>query len=184
MNYKSPQTLQGKESGQLLFFVAVFASFGLLKWWYQSATVDDLHFLLAPVSRLIIWITGSDVVYLFDEGYLLLTSNVLIDKSCSGFNFWMITAISLLIISWPFIKNRLQTILVFPIAYIIAYLATLLINTSRIISILMIQTITQIDSPILHRAEGILIYVTGLISVVLMYRWTIEKIAGFQASLT
>lgn len=70
------------------YYLTAVGLFILLKFAFTLADNEDLFFLLKPTDILVGLLTGSRSVYLQDSGYFHEQLNILIDKSCSGFNFW------------------------------------------------------------------------------------------------
>jgi len=140
------------------------------------ADTDDLAFLLKPTAKLVGLLTGSPAVYLADSGYYFEKPNILIEKSCSGFHFWILC---FLVFSYLFIKylNRhIHKILLLPAALILSYLLTLFSNASRIFASIIVRNQTMNIFPdkqyLIHEIVGI---VTNLSFLILSY-YLIEKL--------
>ncbi|HKZ03265.1 MAG TPA: exosortase K [Pyrinomonadaceae bacterium] len=133
-----------------------------LKQYYSTASPNELRWILAPTTTLVELVSGKTFEFESYSGYLSSDRTFLIAGSCAGVNF-LITAFLLLSlrklwrsggqnISWRF----------FPLSALIAYLATLVANTVRISTALLLQQmpleIGGISPNQLHRFEGIFIY--------------------------
>ena len=133
-----------------------------LKYFYSTASVNQLRWILAPTTTLVELISGQSFQFESHAGYINTDHSFLIAASCAGVNF-LITAFLLLALghlwrnrskslSWKFIL----------LAALVAYLATLVANTVRITTALELRAM-RIESSVLspaqlHRFEGIFIY--------------------------
>lgn len=146
--------------------IASLIIFVCAKLWFRNTENNDLLFLLAPTNSIIELFTASKSVYDPQLGYRFSSLGFLIDKSCSGFNFLLI---SFLMATYIVAQvKKIRSFFTIPIAICIAYITTILANTSRIASylILMQNNIIELIDPNnnwLHRAEGILVYLSFLI---------------------
>lgn len=162
------------------YYLTAVGLFILLKFGFTLADNNDLTFLLKPTDKLVGLLTGSHSVYLSDSGYFHEHLNIIIDKSCSGFNFWIL---SFLLFSYLTVKHfdkTLSKVLTIPTVLIGAYLLTIFVNTSRIFASIVVQT--QIKSILLnqqhivHEAIGIITNLTFLIlAYVLIEKLLIQK---------
>ena len=126
--------------------LTVIAIFLLLKYAFTIADASDLIFLLKPTNIFVGLLTGSHSVYIECNGYYHETLNIIINKSCSGFNFWLLSFLSFAYLKLPI-----------PTALGCAYLLTIFANTSRIFASIAMQ------SRALHEAIGIITYLSFLI---------------------
>ena len=139
------------------------------------AGTDDLTFLLEPTDRLVGWLTGSHSVYLEDNGFYYDRPNILIDKSCSGFNFGILCFLVFTYLAVKHLGKPLYKILAIPGALLFAYALTIFVNTSRIFASVMVQAQTKIlfasQQHLIHESIGV---ITNLTFLVLTY-YLIEK---------
>jgi exosortase K len=158
------------------YYLTVVGLFILLKYGYTLADNNDLAFLLKPTDKLVGLLTGSHSVYLSESGYYHDQLNILIDKSCSGFNFWILGFLLFTYSSIKFFDKTSNKILIIPIALIGAYLLTIFVNTSRIFASIVVQSQTKNilfnQQHILHESIGIITNLTFLILAYII----IEKI--------
>jgi exosortase K len=133
-----------------------------LKYFYSTASVNQLRWILAPTTALVELISGQRFQFEAYAGYINSDHSFLIAASCAGVNF-LITAFLMLALGHLW-RNRSQSISwkSIPLAALIAYLATLLANTVRITTALELRAM-RIESDLLspaqlHRFEGIFIY--------------------------
>lgn len=141
--------------------------FILLKFSFTFADHTDLTFLLKPTDKLIWLLTGSQSVYFSESGYFHEHLNIIIDKSCSGFNFWILCFLLFTYLIVKYFEKTLYKFLTIPTALLVAYLLTILVNTSRIFVSIVVQAQTKNfflnDQHIIHEAIGITTNLTFLI---------------------
>ena len=146
-------------SAQLL--LVLLCALGL-KAFYSSATPDDLLWILTPTTVLVELLSGRQFAFEEYAGYMSSDHRFVIAVPCAGVNF-LITAFLMLAlrrlwlrrfqpVSWSFI----------PVTALLAYVATLLANTTRIWLALEMQAqsawLTWLTNNQLHRLEGIVVY--------------------------
>ena len=130
-----------------------------LKLFYSTATPDDLLWVLTPTTVLVELLSGERFEFESYFGYLSSDHKFVIAVPCAGVNF-LITAFLMLALRrlW---SNRFQAIgwAYIPIAATLAYVATLLANTTRIWFALEMRTQSAwLTANQVHRLEGIVIY--------------------------
>ena len=149
------------------YYLTAVGLFILLKFGYTLADNNDLTFLIKPTDKLVGFLTGSHSIYLAERGYYHEHLNIIIDKSCSGFNFWILCFLLFTYLTVKYFDKTLNKILTIPTALIGAYLLTIFVNTSRIFAFIVVQTQTKNillnHQHILHEAIGIITNLTFLI---------------------
>lgn len=146
---------------------------------------DQPDFILAPVTRVVELLTGENATYIENRGYLLAGLNIVINKSCSGFNFMCITfgLICFVISGYPPRRKHSLYLLLLP-TLICAYLFTLAVNTSRILLAVQINfRVQQWGFPIpdwLHLAEGVFVYLFFLILIYIITNSLFTKIISHE----
>lgn len=162
--------------------------FILLKFYYTIADNEDLILLLAPTSKIISLVTNTSSEFLLDSGYFFEKLNIVIDKSCSGFNFLILCFIMLTFSGIKFFKSRNKKILLMLILLFTSYFLTIFVNTSRIMFSVFSRNYGAnfIDNQIdwLHQAEGTFIYLSFLIIIYLAFNLVIKKITHSNEKLT
>lgn len=151
-----------------------------MKFGFTFADNNDLVFLIKPTDKLVGILTGSQSVYLSESGYLHEHLNIIIDKSCSGFNFWILC---FLIFTYLIVKHfdrSLHKFLTIPTTLIGAYLLTIFVNTSRIFVSILVQAQTKgifvNQQHIIHEAIGVTTNLTFLVlAYILIERSLIHK---------
>ena len=149
------------------YYVTAVGLFILLKFGFTLADNNDLTFLIKPTDKLVGLLTGSHSIYLSDSGYFHEHLNIIIDKSCSGFNFWILSFLLFTYLSVKHFDKTLSKILTIPTSLFGAFLLTIFVNTSRIFASIVVQTKTKSillnQQHIVHEAIGIITNLTFLI---------------------
>lgn len=170
------------------YYFTAIAVFILLKFAYTLADNTDLYFLLKPTDKIIEVITNSNSIYVNDGGYFHDKLNIVIDKSCSGFNFWILCFIMLAFTIIKFLQDRNRKIAALPITLFAAYIFTIFANTSRILFAVFIRGsgAKPADGHIsrLHQAEGTFVYLFFLIIFYLGVNFTLTGLTRHNAKLT
>ena len=161
--------------------VVVLLGAGAIKWSYSTANVNELRWILAPTAALVELITGARFAFESYTGYMSSDQTFVIAASCAGVNF-LITSFLMLSLQklW---RDRLTKIpwRYFALLAVVAYLATLVANTVRISSSLLLRGIpleTGLSANQLHRFEGIFIYFGFLLLLFLVS----ERLSQHQQS--
>lgn len=149
------------------YYLTAIGLFISLKFWFTIANTVDLTFLLFPTDKLVGFLTGSSSIYLSNDGYYHDSLDILIDKSCSGFNFWVLGFLIFTYLTVRYFDKPFHKILTIPFVLIGTYLLTIFVNTSRIFVSIIVQNQTKHTFPdqhsIIHEAIGIVINLTFLI---------------------
>ena len=143
-----------------------------LKFYYSTATADQLRWILAPTTALVELLGGKRFEFESYAGYMTSDRTFVIAVPCAGVNF-LITAF-LMIALRRFWRERFQGInwRYIPIAAVLAYIATLIANTTRIWLALELRAravqLSGLTNNQLHRLEGILVYFGFLLLLFLL----------------
>jgi len=128
---------------------------------------DQLFFILKPTNGLVEIFTGSPSFYDATIGYYYPNLNITIEKSCSGFNFWLLAFVLSAFVSLNYLQSKKAKAFIIPVMLVVSYLLTLFVNASRIVTSLAANSMTSAwyDHPVtwLHQAEGAFIYLMFLI---------------------
>jgi len=147
---------------QIAQLLVVLACAWGLKWFYSTATVDQLRWILWPTTKLVELVTGAQFEFESRAGYMNSEHSFLIAASCAGVNF-LITAFVMLALRklWKD-RNEKTRWRVIPIAAVLAFLATIVTNAVRISLALQMLGAQRrnrwLNAEELHRLEGILVY--------------------------
>lgn len=151
----------------ITYHLIALGIFVLLKFWMGTFNNDQLTFLLKPTKYVFELVTGSQSVYSAESGYFYNAFNIVIDKSCSGYNFLLLCFVMLYFQMLKYAKQQKIKLLLLIASFIGAYLLTILINSSRIIISVLLQ-----DSPIesvgvephiIHESIGVVTYLSFLL---------------------
>jgi exosortase K len=159
------------------FYITTAGIFLLLKYAFTQSNTNSLLFLLNPIDKVVGLMTGSKSIYLSNSGFYHENLNILIDKSCSGFNFWILSFLLFANLSIKYQDKTINKIISIHAALIATYFLTIFANSSRIIASIAvsIQTnalLSEYAHSLLHEAVGI---ITNLTFLVLVY-YLLEKI--------
>ncbi len=133
-----------------------------LKSYYSTATAGELRWILAPTTALVEMLSGRSFAFESYTGYMSSDHTFVIAVPCAGVNF-LLTAFLMISLRrlW---RERFQGVSwrFLPIAALLAYVATLIANTTRICVALEIQRrgveLGWLTGNQLHRLEGIVVY--------------------------
>ena len=147
-----------------------------LKYYYSTATVNELRWILAPTTFLVELLTWSNFTFESHAGYMSADRTFLIAAPCAGVNFLIIAflmlAVGKLWREWP---NSFQWHSV-PLAAVTAYAAAILANTTRITVALQMRGLDlPFDYEEAHRIEGIVVYFGFLLLLFLASEFGIER---------
>ncbi len=149
------------------YYLIAIIFFILLKFGFTIADNNNVTFLLKPTDKLVGLLTGSQSVYISSSGYFHERLNIIIDKSCSGFNFWMLCFLLFIYSTIKHSEKPIQKILSLPTSLFVAYVLTVFVNTSRIFVSIVVQSQTNNiflrHQHIIHEAIGITTNLTFLI---------------------
>jgi exosortase K len=153
-----------------------------VKLYYSTAGVNQLRWILAPTTVLVELVSGSRFEFESHAGYINSDRSFLIAPSCAGVNF-LIAAFLMLALRklWrdPSSKTAWRFI---PGAAVCAYLTTLVANTVRISTALLLHDMHPgpdwLSPSQLHRLQGVLIYF-GFLLLLFMVS---EKLGSDNAS--
>jgi exosortase K len=154
------------------YYITAALIFIALKLLFRSASVDDLVFLLKPVDALFCLFTGSRSFYIPGAGYYHEALNIIINKSCAGFNYWVLCFAVFSYLLVKYIKKPLYKALALPASLLGSFFFTILVNASRMAASITVQSQTgdifQNYQNIVHEATGIITYLTFLVLTYLL----------------
>ena len=154
------------------FFTAAVIIFILLKFWFTYAGIDNLSFLITPSDKIFGLITGSQSVYIENSGYYHENFNIIIDKSCSGFNYLIICFLAFVFLFTSHFSIPVYKILVFPLSLFFAWVLTILVNSSRIyLSVIAYEKTINVlpnHQDLIHQITGITTYLFFLLMTYLI----------------
>lgn len=172
-----------KRWGQLMVVLLIAVA---LKYFYSAASVNQLRWILAPVTLAVQFISGRQFTFEPYAGYIDSNHMFVIAASCAGVNF-LITSFLMLALGklW---RDRSQNIKwrFLPIAAAVAYVATLVANTVRITTAMQLRGVmvgSSLTAGQLHRLEGIFVYFGFLLLLYLLSERANTKMSRQPATL-
>jgi len=139
----------------------------ILKGLFSFANINQLQWLLTPIVYLVEICTAIDFIWEPNIGYTSY-DNIIIEKSCSGGNFFIICLLLFFIKKWNPFHLNVKALKVFSI-FIIAFGITIITNTMRIVSAIKLASfnteITFINHKSSHLLLGSIIYIFMLLSI-------------------
>jgi exosortase K len=136
----------------------------------SNAETAAFNFLLQPTDKLVGLLTQSPGVYSERLGYYHEGLNILVDRSCSGFDFWMLSFMLLMLLTTIGIEKPIVGIFVVPVVLGVSYLLTILINVVRILTSIYVQQMADNFLPkrphmFIHDAVGIVVELLYLLLI-------------------
>lgn len=131
--------------------------------WLQQLPGDSPRFLLHPITALSGFLSGDVYTYQQGLGYWTVSATgveMLIEKSCSGGNF-LILSFTMLVFTYKWQPGApLQQGAAYLTMLFFAYLCTVAASAFRIVStILLVKAGLGISRTLLHNAIGIITYI-------------------------
>ncbi len=142
----------------------------IAKTYYRTATAGELSWILAPTAKLVSWLSGAHFVYEAGPGWIDPSVGFIIAAPCAGLNFATAAFLALALGAAPSMRSMRDVVGRLALAAALAYVATLVINTLRItLAVAMHRGTIDVsdlgDRAELHRIEGIVVYLGGLIAL-------------------
>lgn len=164
----------------VFYYLTAIGLFLLLKFGYTIADNNDLIFLLQPTDRLVGLLISSKSVYFPDRGFYYNDLNIVINKSCSGFNFLLLCFLMFAIVAFNNINLIKQKTVIIPATLMLAYVLTIFVNTSRIFVSIVLQDqakhfLPQKSIVIVHETIGIVTNLSFLIVVYILLERLLKK---------
>jgi len=160
----------------IYFFGFAFAVFLGLKLLLKNFDTQQLYFLLMPTAEIIEILTGSQSVFIENEGFYFSSLDTLINKDCSGYNFWLLSFLVFSFLLIRFSRSNVIKLLSVPAALLAAKVFTFFANSSRIYASVVLQKQNIFSGFIsesrLHDCIGIFMNLFFLVAVY----WLLERI--------
>lgn len=150
----------------------------LLKIYYIRSDNNSLFWILTPTTFLVTLFSGVDFVFIRDIGYVSLNQLYIINKSCAGLNFFIITFLLSIIVVSPDKNKVSNNLLIIFFLILSSLLLTLIANSSRIYLSINLEIIKYKVSFLrnsekwFHEAIGI----TTFFSYLLIYYFLLERV--------
>lgn len=167
------------------YYLSATIIFIFLKFLFSSMSSDGLLFLLQPTNYIVEVASNSESQYIYQQGYYNSFLNILINKSCSGYNFLLICYLMIVFLIVPKLKKRVYKSASLPILLFLAYFLTIFANSSRIIMSIMVRDLGTEFSTIkmswLHQLQGGFVYLFFLISIYLVLEFFLNNTLSTKA---
>ncbi len=152
-----------------------------LKAYFSAAAASELEWMLRPVSLLLEVVTGWNFQQSDAGEWYSVEAGIVLVKACAGINFMIMSLLGWCWLSRPRFTARLQGAtfewpLLLGSSLVFAWVASLIVNTLRILAIVHWQPVLErwLPPDDAHRLPGIVIYVTALNLQLLVFdrrRW-------------
>ena len=171
--------MRSKISVNYIYYIAIAGIFFILKTWYTQTTTDSLYYLLKSINGIFEIFNGSKAIYIKTKGFYHEQLDILIDKSCAGFNFFLIC---FLMISFLIVENRkshVQKIVCIGVSFICTLFITIITNVYRIIVLVSLESKINSFFPFIknmsHQLIGITINLFFLMIIYLLIHSYLNK---------
>lgn len=159
-----------RRSTIVLALLLLAFAFGL-KWWYSTARLEDLGFMLRPVAELVRAVSNVPFQVDPDRGFLFPGLGIAIDRSCSGINFLVILVATLSLTILKQGNGGCARPLLAALTAGGAYLLAIVVNAGRILTMAWAQHAGLHLSPRGHEAVGALFFLAALaLAALLLHR--------------
>ncbi|MGM5631492.1 exosortase K [Apibacter raozihei] len=165
-------------------YLIVLIIITILKLIYKYSEMDDLHFLLEPTSKIVGFLNNSSSIFIKDAGYYHESLNIIINKSCSGFNFLILCFAIHIFSIIPLLYTAQQRVYAFFILFVGSYFLTIVINSCRIVLIILLNKLLVaygFSINWMHQAAGTFVYLFFLIVIYLTFNHLIARFAFIKS---
>ena len=136
------------------------------KQYYRHASAGELGWILSPTARMVGAVSGGDFAYEAGAGWIDRGLRFAIVPACAGLHFALAAFLALALGGLGAMRTPRSAAGRLAIAAVMAYAATLVVNTTRIaIAIAMHRGTIDVggfDHGEVHRIEGVVVYLGGL----------------------
>jgi exosortase K len=147
-----------------VYYCVAVAAFLAAKLLYARATTADVQFLLAPTNAVVALLLNSASEFVAGRGYVHAGLHIVIDKSCAGGNFWLL---SWLLLAGTYLWQRGRRPAWALLGLVgVSFGLTLLVNASRIVGAVWLNRLLPagLAPTWLHEAQGALVYLFFLVA--------------------
>ncbi|MGE6219729.1 exosortase K [Nubsella zeaxanthinifaciens] len=160
------------KNNALIFAIIIVIA---LKVAYTQADLRDLLFILYPTELIVATFSGSISVYLPDGGYFHPEENMIIQKSCSGFNFLIINFITYYTTCNLHFKSATKKWLSIPICLFGSYILTVVVNASRILIAISLAKTNFFKGNLAHEIQGTFVYLFFILGAYILLKNHLNK---------
>jgi len=144
------------------------------KQYYRHASAGELGWILSPTARMVGAVSGGDFGYEAGAGWIDRDLRYAIVPACAGLHFALAAFLALVLGGLPAMRTWRAAAGRLASAAVLAYLGTLVVNTTRIaIAIAMHRgtiDVGGLDHGEVHRLEGVVVYLGGLCALYALAR--------------
>lgn len=140
------------------------------KEYYRAASAADLRWILAPTAHVATWLGAGHFSFDPQLGYVDRDLGFAIAPPCAGLHFALAAFVALTIGWLGAMRDWRATAKHLAAALALAYLATFIINTIRIVIAIRMHRMDLADREEMHRLEGIVVYLGGLCALYALAR--------------
>ena len=155
--------------------------FIVLKLWLLQSNPEFFVFLITPVKTFVELQSGADSIFLDGCSYYFPDLQIVIDKSCSGANFLILSFLLLFYHILMLCQNYWLRIVILPLIMGLAYLFTITVNTSRIVISILLNEVFHGTASWFHEFQGAFIYLSFFILLFLLTKFLENKIIQHYA---
>lgn len=169
------------------FYILIIFIFLILKLIFSFLNTNEIIFLLKPTNKLVEIFTGQNSFFIPNEGYFYENLNIIINKSCSGFNFLLLCFVMLSFSALKFLVSTYKKLIFILLIFIFSFIFTIFVNASRINFSIVLSNKSSFDFnniSWLHQAEGIFVYLFFLVAIYLFFEFIMKKISIRYEKLT
>lgn len=170
----------------ILYIITASIAIGL-KVFYFSASFNDVYFLIKPLNTATEFLTRHQSELINEVGFVYESQQIIINKSCSGFNLWVI---SYLMFSYMFISSiykKLHYLFIIPSALLLSYISALFINIIRVYVSFLLNTsplpLFKEHTLVIHEMVGIINNFAFLFIIYYSLNYLLIKITTYENSL-
>jgi exosortase K len=161
------------------FYSFLLISFLIFKFWYSNATTNELLFLLAPTDFLLSIFSSGKHQYVQNVGFYDEGLNIVIEKSCSGFNFFLLSFVVCAVVALPYFNNWKHKIALLCSTAIISWALTIGVNVARISTAILLKQHLRLESSFasqFHELQGTFIYLFCLLFFYKALKYTLDHL--------
>ena len=140
------------------------------KQYYRTATADDLAWILAPTAHAVTALGCGHFVFDAQAGWVDPSLGFAIAPACAGLHFALAAFLALTIAGLRGMRDARSAATWLATAAAVAYVATLLVNTLRIVIAIRMHRMDLANRDDMHRLEGTLVYLGGLVALYALAR--------------
>ena len=167
-------TRLGAHRWQIAAVLVALATVVAGKQYYRHASAGELGWMLSPTAHMVGAVSGGDFVYEAGAGWIDRDLRFVIAPACAGLHFALAAFLALVLGGLPAMRTLRATAGRLVTAVAFAYVATLVVNTTRIaIAIAMHRGTIDVggfDHGEVHRIEGVAVYLGGLCALYALAR--------------